>query len=450
MKTKLLNPETVTTKGIFFISLPIFGELLLQLLVGNVDQIMLSQYSQNSVAAIGNGNQIMNIVILVLSVMSSGVLVLLTQYIGACNKKMISEVCTVATAIMTGFGILATIGIVIFCRPIFIAMHVPSEILDEACQYMRIVGSCIFIQGIYLIFAAILRSFSLVKEVLIASCIMNLINIIGNDILLNGLLGFPEMGIMGVAISTNISKCAGVAMLIFIFIRKTDARIRISMLRPFPTYTLKRLLYISIPFGAEGLSYQVSQILILSMVNTFGTVAITTRVYSNMIANLSYVYVTAFSQAMQIVMGYWIGAGKIEKIEANIWKYLRIGISVCLTMTLVFFLNSDFIYGLFSEDPRVWELGRTILIIEFFLETGRAMNLIMVKTLITTGDIYSPVIVGVVSQWLIGAGLSFLFAMILGWGLAGTWIAMALDEVTRGLIFIGRFRSGKWKQRQLI
>ena len=222
------------------------------------------------------------------------------------------------------------------------------------------------------------------------------------------------------------------------------------MLRPFPTYTLKRLLYISIPFGAEGLSYQVSQILILSMVNTFGTVAITTRVYSNMIANLSYVYVTAFSQAMQIVMGYWIGAGKIEKIEANIWKYLRIGISVCLTMTLVFFLNSDFIYGLFSEDPRVWELGRTILIIEFFLETGRAMNLIMVKTLITTGDIYSPVIVGVVSQWLIGAGLSFLFAMILGWGLAGTWIAMALDEVTRGLIFIGRFRSGKWKQRQLI
>ena len=74
----------------------------------------------------------------------------------------------------------------------------------------------------------------------------------------------------------------------------------------------------------------------------------------------------------------------------------------------------------------------------------------MVKTLITTGDIYSPVIVGVVSQWLIGAGLSFLFAMILGWGLAGTWIAMALDEVTRGLIFIGRFRSGKWKQRQLI
>ena len=76
MKTRLLNPETVTTKGIFFISLPIFGELLLQLLVGNVDQIMLSQYSQNSVAAIGNGNQIMNIVILVLSVMSSGVLVL--------------------------------------------------------------------------------------------------------------------------------------------------------------------------------------------------------------------------------------------------------------------------------------------------------------------------------------------------------------------------------------
>ena len=78
-----------STKTVFKMSIPIFIELLLQLLVGNVDQIMISQYSQGSVAAIGNGNQIMNIIIIVLSVTSVASTILFSQYLGAKNKRKI-------------------------------------------------------------------------------------------------------------------------------------------------------------------------------------------------------------------------------------------------------------------------------------------------------------------------------------------------------------------------
>lgn len=73
---------------LFLMSLPIFVELLLQLLVGNVDQMMVSRVSQPSVAAIVNANQIMNLVIIVLSMASTAVTVILSQYLGAQDEKM--------------------------------------------------------------------------------------------------------------------------------------------------------------------------------------------------------------------------------------------------------------------------------------------------------------------------------------------------------------------------
>lgn len=76
-----------TSKEIFKMSIPMFFELLLQLLVGNIDQIMVSHYSQGSVAAIGNGNQIMNIIILVLSSMTVATTVLISRYFGAGDLK---------------------------------------------------------------------------------------------------------------------------------------------------------------------------------------------------------------------------------------------------------------------------------------------------------------------------------------------------------------------------
>lgn len=445
-----LDLNNVNTKRIFWMSLPIFGETLLQLLVGNIDQIMLSQFSQNSVAACGNGNQIMNIAILVLNFAGSGTMVLLTQYIGARDQSRISEVCTVSVTVLSLVGLVASLAATLFSRQIFTAMQVPPEILDEACQYLQIVGSCIFIQGIYLNLAAILRSFSLVKEVLMASIVMNALNVLGNVLLMNGLLGFPRLGLVGVAISTDISKCIGLAILIVLLLRKTNVRIRLSYLRPFPISTLKRLLRVSVPSGAEGLSYQLSQIVILTMINSFGTVAITTKVYTSMIANLTYVYAISFAQASQIAMGYWVGAGDLKKVERNIWRYIGISMAVCMTMNTVFLLFSNQVFGLFTQDPEVLALARKLLIIEYVLEFGRSINVVMVRSLVTTGDIYAPLTAGVISQWLVAAGLGYFFSIVLGWKLPGIWLAMALDEFLRGIVFVIRFKSGAWKKKRLI
>lgn len=442
--------DNTTSKDVFKMSIPIFVELLLQLLVGNIDQLMLSQYSQNSVAAIGNANQVINIIIIVLNAVSVAATILISQYLGAKDKAKISETCNVSLVIITTASILVTLGIMIFGRTLFVWLKVPDNIIDEACNYTYIVSSFILIQGLYMAFAAILRSFSLMKEVMIASTIMNVINIIGNAILINGLFGFPRLGITGAAISTDISKCIGLGIVIFIFLKKVDAQISVKYLKPFPFSTLKKLLFIGLPSGAEVFSYNLSQMCILKFVNIFGTAIIATKVYCSMLANIAYVYSMAISQTTQVIIGYLIGGDKIDKVSKRVWQTLAISMAVSLTITLIIYLNSDFIFSFFTDDKTIIELGKKVIFIEFFLEIGRSVNIVMTRCLVAVGDLKLPVIVCVLSAWSIGVGLGYYFGVHLGYGLVGIWIAMATDECLRAIIFAIRFKIGNWRNRVLI
>ena len=117
-----------TNRNLFLMSLPIFVELLLQLLVGNVDQMMVSRVSQPSVAAIVNANQIMNLVIIVLSMASTAVTVILSQYLGAQDEKNASRTCMVSIVLIGGVSLAATILVFAGHTPLYRAIHVPEEV----------------------------------------------------------------------------------------------------------------------------------------------------------------------------------------------------------------------------------------------------------------------------------------------------------------------------------
>lgn len=439
-----------TTSTIVIMSIPIFIELLLQLLVGNIDQFMISQYSQDSVAAIGNGNQVMNIAIIVLNAMSLATTVLLAQYLGAQDKRKISQICTVSVLVITVASVIAGALMVGLNQPLFSWMNVPHSVIDEACLYLKIVGSMILIQGLYMTMTAILRSYSLLKEVMISAIIMNVLNIVGNAILINGLFGFPQLGIIGAGISTNISKCIGLAFVCWLFIKKVEAKISWKVMKPFPVEILKKLLMVGLPSGGQELSYNLSQMIILKFINIFGTAVIATKVYASMLANVAYVYSMAISQATQIIVGYLMGAHEYEQAEKRVWLTCGISIIISLSITLIIYLNSEIIFGLFTTDLTIIRLGKQIIFIEFFLEFGRAINIVMTRCLVATGDVTFPVTVSLIGCWGVAVGLGYILGVHLGYGLVGIWIAMAIDECLRGIIFMIRFKSGVWKGKALV
>ena len=435
-----------TNRNLFFMSLPIFVELLLQLLVGNIDQMMVSRVSQQSVASIVNANQIMNLVIIVLSMASTAATVILSQYLGAEDKANSSRTCMVSILMITVVSLLSTLLVFAGYKPLYKALRVPEEIFDEASLYLLIVGACITVQGLYLIFSAIIRAFAMMKEVMIVSIVMNVMNIIGNAILINGWFGMPRLGAVGAAVSTDISKLVGLGLMILLFVKRTNVKLGLRFLKPFPVQIMKKLCLLAVPSGVESFSYNMSQMCILGIVNSFGTMVTVTKGYCSIFANLAYVYAMAIASATQIVLGYLIGAKKIDLIQKRVNATQKVALAACVGLAVLLFLGSNYIFLIFTDDPEIIALGRRILFIEIFLEIGRAVNIVMTKCLIAVGDAVTPTVVGVSFQWGVAFVGAWVFGIIFGWGREGVWVAMAIDECLRGLIFAVHFKKERWKK----
>lgn len=429
---------------LFKMSLPIFIELLLQLLVGNIDQVMMSRHSQNAVAAIVNANQVMNLVIILLNMVSMAATVILSRYLGAKDDEYASRTCMLSLCLISVISTVIT-GIVLLAnKQIFSLLRTQREIMGEARLYLMIVGGFILIQGLYLNLAAILRTYTLMKEVMYVSVIMNLFNIAGNAVLINGLFGLPAMGLAGAAISTVISKIIGLLILIWMFRKKVHVTLGVGLLKPFPSNLLKNMCKIAVPSGAECFSYQMSQLCILGIINTFGTVVTAAKGYCSILANFSYVYALALSQATQIVIGYLCGQKRMKEVKKKVFSTMRVCMGICFCGTFLLFINSDLVFRIFTDNPEILALGKKILFLEFFLEFGRSINNILTRSLIAVGDVKTPMIVGITGQWLIAFSFSYVLGKEMGLGLPGIWIAMALDECTRALIYVIPFGKRKW------
>lgn len=440
------------TASIFFID-------LFNILVNNVDQLMISHYSQTAVAAVGNANQISWVLMLLLTVLSNATVILVTQYKGAKSEELVKKTYAVALVSNIILGIVLGLVFIFFGRGIFAIMNVKDpEILNYAYEYIAITGGGTVFMALIMSYSAFFRSNAMMKEALIITIIVNVLNIIGNWLLIYGVGPFPELGVIGVAVSTVAARAIGTILLIIVF-RKKIGRIEFKLLKPFPKEQLKKLLRIGVPSTGENFSYDAAQLVIMGFINAMGLVAVNSKIYVYLVVQAAYLFTSSLSEAMQVTEGYLLGAKRHDEANKRVMRSLALGIVVSAVLTTLIWVFSDQIIGLFlsGTDPNIIELRaeilslcKTILMIDIILESGRAINFIMVRALQTAGDIKFPVIMCIIFSWFFSVGCGYILGVALGYGLAGIWIGMMLDECLRGVVLSIRWKRGGWRKIDLV
>jgi Na+-driven multidrug efflux pump len=185
---------------------PIFIEIALFMVMGNIDVIMLSRYSQNAVAAVGNANQILALTGLVFSVITAATGILFSQNLGAKNHDQLNVIASTSLFGNLLFSLIISIFILLFSETLLILINVPSDLIPIALEYMQIVGGLIFIFSLSMTLTSIIKSSGNTKPVMFMALLMNILNVIGNYIFLFGPLGLPILGVQGVAISTAFAR----------------------------------------------------------------------------------------------------------------------------------------------------------------------------------------------------------------------------------------------------
>lgn len=428
------------------LSWPTYIELLLQLLVGNMDQVQLSHFNATAVAAVGNANTVITVVMLAFNVIGLAAMILISQYRGAGDAHSVEQIYSLSTAVNLGLSLVLA-GVLALCaRPLLALMQLPAALMPEAVIYLTITAAALPFQALMLTFSAFLRADAKMKVIMCITGFVNVCNIGGNAVLINGIGPFPRLGAAGAALSSAVFRGVGMVLMLWAFLRAVPgARISPALLRPFPGALLRRLLGIGLPSVGENLSYNLSQMSCLVFVNLMGAYVVTTRMYASMFASCIYMLICAVAQVGQVLVGYLVGARDFEGANACVRRILRLFVPATLGIAALAVLFARPLYALLSPDPRVVALGCRIMAIEFVLEIGRSFNNVLVRSFQAVGDIRFPVLLGIASQWAIGVALGWVLGVYLGWGLPGLWASFALDENLRGLIFWLRWRRGKWR-----
>ena len=410
----------------------------------------LSRYSDNSVAAVGVVNQLMNLVFLLFEVISLGTSILCSQYIGAGRRDKVVQVVGISLMFNMLSGVILSSCLYFFADDMLLLMGLRPDLMSEGLPYMKIVGGFAFFQAISLSLSASLRSADKAKYPMYVSVVVNILNIIGNYTLIFGKFGMPALGVEGAAISTSLCRFVSVVILFVVLFKKHIPSFPKELFTPFPWVELKNLLKIGIPSAGEHFSYSLSQVVITYFINMISNQALATRSYVVNIVMFTYIFALSIAQGGAILIGHLVGMKKIKAAHAIGKRVMRLGVAMSVSLSLVTAIFGRHILGMLTTDPWIISTGATILWIEILLENGRALNFFGVNSLRSAGDIYFPVLVGIVVMWGVQVVGSYVLGISLGWGLIAMWAVFALDENIRGFIFLRRWNSFKWVGKSFV
>ena len=442
--------DTSLKRQLKVLTIPVFIEMALVMMLGAVDTVMLSRYSDNSVAAVGLDNQLISLVFLVYQFFSMGAAILCAQYIGAGLHKRLVQVVGMALTVNLMLGVAVSALLFFKAEALLHLMGLRPELMSDGLIYLKITGALSFFQAVSLTFSASLRSADKVIYPMAVTGIVNVLNIIGNYALINGHWGCPQLGVEGAAIATATSRAIATILLAIIHFRVHIPRFPMHYFRPIPWQELKNLLHIGIPAMSENISYSLSQVVITYFINQISNEALAARTYCVNMIMFVYLFCISITQGGDILVGHLVGQQRHQAAYILGNYFFRRSMVITVTGSIILALAGKSILSAFTDNPDIIAMGVWVLVIDIFLEVGRTANIFAVGTLRATGDAVYPVIIGIIFQWSIAVGLSYFIGIPLGLGLVGMWVGFALDENIRGIILMRRWRSGKWKNKGFV
>jgi Na+-driven multidrug efflux pump len=201
-----------------------------------------------------------------------------------------------------------------------------------------------------------------------------------------------------------------------------------------------------LPSASEPISYQCAQVVINLLVISYGASALAARTYvSSFITISTILWSLALGIGTQIVISHRVGAGKFEDANRELHRALGYAIAGNLAIALGLAVFQRPLLGLLTHDPDVLRQAAPLFAIAIVVESGRAVNIVAGGALRSSGDARFTAVVGASMMWGIGVSSAFFFGSVLRLGLTGIWIAMAIDETTRGIVNYRRWRTGRWR-----
>lgn len=332
---------------------PIMLGTLFQQLYNTVDTVVVGQFvGSAAVAAVGGSSaQILSLILGFFVGVSSGATVIVSQYFGRRDEKGVSD--AVHTGLMLailGGAIMTALGLA--CAPTLLNwMDTPVDTLEESALYLRIVFLSMIPSMLYNVGSSILRAVGDSRSPLIFLIVCCLVNV-ALDLLF--VIVF-KMGVAGVAIATSIAQLASGLLVCWSLMRSKECyRLELKKLRIQPQM-MRDTIRIGLPTGLQSMMYTLSNMIITTAINSFGTSVAAAWVVLGKLDGMNWMIVNAFGVAVMTFSGQNFGARHYDRVEKSMRVCVAMSMGTAIVMGACFMIFAYPLFRLFTPDPTVLE-----------------------------------------------------------------------------------------------
>ena len=378
---------------IIIFSIPMILSGILQLLYNAADVIVVGRFTgSTALAAVGSTGSLTSLIISLFMGLSVGTSVAVAQYYGAGDWKNVSQAVhtSIATSIISGI----IVGIIGFCMAerFLILMDTPGDVLDQAALYMRIYFIGVPASMIYNFGSAILRAAGDTRRPFIFLSLSGLVNVVLNLIFV---IAF-KMGVAGVALATVISQIISAVLIIICLLQfNGPCRLVLKDIKIYPD-KLWKIVKIGLPAGIQSSIFAISNVLIQSSVNLFGSDVMAGNSAASNIEGFIYVSMNSIYNTALTFTGQNVGAKKYDRINRILVICLLTVLSIGLGMGFIALILDEQLLGIYApNNTEVIKYGiiRLNIIARTYFLCG--MMEVMVGMLRGMGKSLMPMIVSV-------------------------------------------------------
>lgn len=335
-------------KSVIIYTVPIILTSILQLLFNAADLIVVGWFSgSDSVAAVGATGALTNLLVNLFIGLSVGAGVAVAQSLGAGDKKGTYEAVHTAIPVALIGGVILTVIGVAFSSTFLELMGTPADkLLPLASAYMRIYFCGITFSILYNFGSAILRAAGNTRSPLIFLTVAGVLNVILNIIF----VALFKMDVAGVALATSISQGVSAVLVIRSLMKREDAcRFEIRGMKIY-TRAFARILKIGLPAGLQGTLFSISNVLIQSSINSFGSAHMSGSAAAGSLEGFCYVAMNAFHQTALNFCGQNYGAGNLKRVKKITWVCLLTVSVVGIVIGNLTYIFGDKLLGIYITD----------------------------------------------------------------------------------------------------
>ncbi|ENM5853682.1 MATE family efflux transporter [Vibrio mimicus] len=430
------------------IGLPVSMQSMLFSLLGVVDIFMVSQLGESATAAVGVGNRIFFFNLIVIVGASGAVSVLAAQYFGAGNLDGVRR--TLAQSWMMAIVLTLPFALIYTLMPETIVALVADEpqYIAQATDYLWVTGISLFCTALVVPLEGALRSIGEAKLPTRVSIFAIIVNAILNALLIFGLFGFPELGVLGAGLGTTLSRLFQTALL-FVLVKR-----RYTHLLPNQNHWQEsvqrrhrqRYLTVAWPMLIHDSAWAAG-LLVYNVI--VGQLGVSELAIISLLAPIESVLISAFlgfAVAASTILGNEIGAQNYQRVENTAWWYVITSCSLALLLALLCMAAKPLLAWVISHSPlENHQLALNVCLVMAFGMVFKVFNMVGIGGVLKSGgDIRYSIFIDLFGQWAVGIPLAYLTGIVWGWPLHWVLMIIWLEELVKMGLTAQRISSKRW------